>query len=639
MVSGIKSLYGILFMAGTILLSFPQVSMGRDWNIDSLKVELENLAKEQVPALNEIISITVTDVTIEEFLRAVANSSGLNINVDPALEIRVVNNFSNVRVLDILVFLCEQYDIDLVFIGNILSVKKTPVRDEITPETIGIHRDTVTDLYSLDYVNKELGRVAKEITKFTGYNVVLAPGVEKIPVSGYIRDKPFKDAIEKFAFSNNLSLRVTDDQFYIIEPISRGEDQGQKQPPQRGRQSKENEKDTYILDVKVFGNDKISVTAADAPLEEVIRRVSEESSNYYFFTSPVTGTITLQIAGANYEEFLDNTLKGSKYIYQKSKGVYVIGEEANYHLKDFRVIRFQNRTIEKLTEFIPEDLSNGIQIKEFPELNSFLISGPGVHLAKLEAFIQELDQVVPVILIDVIIVDVKKSFIVSTGIEAGIGDEPVETKGKVFPEVNIQMGSKTINDIINSFNGFGWTNLGNVTPNFYMTLRAMEDQGFLDVRSTPRLSTLNGHEASMSVGETEFYLEEQSNIIGTQNPQVETIKVYKSVIAELKVTIKPIVAGDEQITLDIVVEQSDFTERISKYSPPGSVTRKFESSIRVKNQDVILLGGLEQKSSRESSTGTPVLSRIPVLKWIFSSRTKERSNTKLNIFIKPTIIG
>jgi type IV pilus assembly protein PilQ len=638
MVNKLKSFYGILIIAGVILLSFPENILGSDRDIDSLKVQLENLAKSEVPALNEIISITVADVTIEEFLRAVANSSGLNINVDPALEIRVVNNFSNVRVLDILLFLYEQYDIDLFFIGNIISVKKPFRREDITPERIGINHDTVTDLYSLDYVNEELGRVAKEITKFTGHNVVLAPGVEKIPVSGYIRNKPFGEALEKFAFSNNLALRVTEDQFYILEPTPRGEE-GQKQPPQRDRQSRENEKDTYVLEVKVFGNDKISVTAVEAPIEEAIRKVSEESGNYYFFTSPITGTITLQIAGASFEEFLENTLKGSKYIYQIAQGIYVIGEEANYHLKDFRVIRFQNRTVEKLTEFIPEDLSQGLQIKEFPELNSFLISGSGVQVAKLEAFIRELDQVVPVILIDVIIVDVKKSYIISTGIEAGIGDQPVETKGKVFPEVDIQMGSKTINDIINSFNGFGWTNLGNVTPNFYLTLKAMEDQGFLDVRSTPRLSTLNGHEATMSVGETEFYLEEQSNIIGTQNPQVETIKVYKSVNAELKVTIKPIVAGDEQITLDIVVEQSDFTERISKYSPPGSVTRKFESSIRVKNQDVILLGGLEQKSSRESASGTPILSRIPGLKWIFSSRTKERSSTKLNIFIKPTIIG
>jgi type IV pilus assembly protein PilQ len=148
MVKKLKSFYGILIIAGVILLSFPEYILGSDRDIDSLKVKLENLAKSEVPALNEIISITVADVTIEEFLRAVANSSGLNINVDPALEIRVVNNFSNVRVLDILLFLYEQYDIDLSYIGNIITIKKPPRREDITPETVGIHKDTITDLFS-----------------------------------------------------------------------------------------------------------------------------------------------------------------------------------------------------------------------------------------------------------------------------------------------------------------------------------------------------------------------------------------------------------------------------------------------------------------------------------------------------------
>jgi type IV pilus assembly protein PilQ len=638
MANRLKSFYPILLVGAGILLSFTEYARGSDRNIDSLKIELEDLANKEVPALNETIDITVTDVTIEEFLRAVANSSGLNINVDPGLDIKVVNNFNNVRVLDILLFLYEQYDIDLSYVGNIIIVKKPLKNEEITPDRVGIHHDTVTDLYSMDYVDQELGRVAKEITKFTGYNVILAPGVEQNPVSGYIRDKPFKEALEKFAFSNNLALRVTEDEFYIIEPVP-GDEKAQRQPTQQDRQVRQPEKDTYVLDVNVFGNGRINVNAIDAPLDETIRMVSEQSGNHFFLTSPVTGTVTLQIAGASYREFLDNILKGSQYIYQKDQNIYVIGEEANYQLKDFKVIQLRNRTIETLAEFIPEDLSQGLQIKEFPELNSFLISGPNVQVTKLETFIREIDHVVPVILIDIIIVDIKKSYILSTGIEAGISDQPVETNGRVFPDVDVQMGSKTLNDIINNFNGFGWTNLGNVTPNFYMTLKAMEDQGLLNVRSTPRLSTLNGHEATMSIGELEYYLEEKSNIIGTQNPQVETIKVYKSVNAELIVTIKPIMAGDEQITLDITVEQSDFTERISKYAPPGSVTRKFESSIRVRNQDVILLGGLEEKSSRESARGTPFLSRIPGLKWIFSSRTKERSNTKLSIFIKPTIIG
>ena len=78
---------------------------------------------------------------------------------------------------------------------------------------------------------------------------------------------------------------------------------------------------------------------------------------------------------------------------------------------------------------------------------------------------------------------------------------------------------------------------------------------------------------------------------------------------------------------------------ISQFAPPGTVTRKFESLIRVRNQEMIILGGLEEKSSREASSGTPLLSRIPILKWIFSSRTKETGDSKLNIFIRPTIIA
>ena len=86
------------------------------------------------------------------------------------------------------------------------------------------------------------------------------------------------------------------------------------------------------------------------------------------------------------------------------------------------------------------------------------------------------------------------------------------------------------------------------------------------------------------------------------------------------------------------MEQSDFTARISPQAPPGSVSRKFTSMIRVGNEEMVLLGGLEEKGVNDSGSGVPLLSRIPVLKWLFSSRTRSYNKTKLNIFIKPTIL-
>ena len=99
------------------------------------------------------------------------------------------------------------------------------------------------------------------------------------------------------------------------------------------------------------------------------------------------------------------------------------------------------------------------------------------------------------------------------------------------------------------------------------------------------------------------------------------------------------VSGDGQITLDINVVQSTFNGiKVADEAPPGMNSREFNSIIRVKNQDLVILGGLEKQVKNDSGTGVPVLSRIPILKWFFSTRKREDSKNKLTILNKPTVI-
>jgi type IV pilus assembly protein PilQ len=91
--------------------------------------------------------------------------------------------------------------------------------------------------------------------------------------------------------------------------------------------------------------------------------------------------------------------------------------------------------------------------------------------------------------------------------------------------------------------------------------------------------------------------------------------------------------------MEVSVKQSSFTQRISPTAPPGNITRDFQSLVRVKNGETVILGGLEENTDNESSTGTPFLSRVPILKWFFSSRNKTKSKDKLTIFIKATIVN
>ena len=115
---------------------------------------------------------------------------------------------------------------------------------------------------------------------------------------------------------------------------------------------------------------------------------------------------------------------------------------------------------------------------------------------------------------------------------------------------------------------------------------------------------------------------------------------YIPINADLSIAIKPMVSGDNQITLSINVVQSSFnSKRIDEEAPPGMNTREFNSIVRVKNQDLVILGGLEENVKNDSGSGVPFLARVPIIKWFFSKKTRTKSKKKLSVLIKPTILN
>ena len=99
-------------------------------------------------------------------------------------------------------------------------------------------------------------------------------------------------------------------------------------------------------------------------------------------------------------------------------------------------------------------------------------------------------------------------------------------------------------------------NLGRVTPNFYLSLKALEENGTIRLQSTPKLSTLNGHEATLTSGEKQYYKEIQNNYYGTQNPIQSESYTWKSVDANLSIKVTPYVSEDRHLTLEIEFEQT-----------------------------------------------------------------------------------
>ena len=206
--------------------------------------------------------------------------------------------------------------------------------------------------------------------------------------------------------------------------------------------------------------------------------------------------------------------KGTDYTFHQQDGVYLIGDHKQEGLRTIKMVQLQHRSLDTVLAMIPAEWKRGIEIKEFREQNSLLISGSGSQITEVENFIKQLDVIVPVVLIEVTLIDINKSRTVSTGISAGVKDS-VKTGGTLLPGTNFTFSASSINDFLSSVSKWSSVNLGHVVPNFYLTLNALESRGNVEVRSVPRLSALNGHSATLSIGNTIYYKNNTKNVTPT----------------------------------------------------------------------------------------------------------------------------
>jgi type IV pilus assembly protein PilQ len=636
----------IKIIVTVFLFAFCFVAKSQD-RFAILEQKLIELSKTS-PGLNEKVDLSINGSSIQEFIRAIAASNNLNVNVDPTLDVKISNNFSKVTAQDVFLFLCKSYNLDITFVGPIMSFVKyippaAPIKT-ITAKKINVTYEPTAALLSFDLQNDTLSQAAKEITKQTGKNIIFSPDLSGKIVNGYVQSMPMNSALEKLAFANDMKVSMTPDNFYIFEKKTPVVDPKANVNSNGVNNSNfgltnTNSKNGTNMSVK---DGLVSVDAQNIAISELVASVSKELGKEYFLFNELKGNTSLKIVDATYDDFLRLLFNGTDFTFKKEDKIYLFGDRNLEGLRQSKLITLKNRTIEKVLEFIPAELKKGVDIKSFPDLNGLIVSGSQPRINELEAFVRQIDLVVPLVHIEVIIADVRKSNTISTGISAGIGAKPAAaTQGGLVPQVDLSLNATAINNLISGINGFGVINLGSVTPNFYLTIKALEEQGALKIRSTPQIATLNGHEAKLKVGSTVYYLEVQNNLINTNNnsnTNITQTQQYKSLDADLSITINPQVSGDEQITMSVGVTQSSFTERISETAPPGKLNRDFQSLVRVKNGEMIMLGGLEENSTSNSGKGLPLISRIPVLKWIFGNRTKSKTENKLTIFIKPTII-
>ena len=89
--------------------------------------------------------------------------------------------------------------------------------------------------------------------------------------------------------------------------------------------------------------------------------------------------------------------------------------------------------------------------------------------------------------------------------------------------------------------------------------------------------------------------------------------------------------------LSILTSRDSFDFSRSVLGTPPKNTRETQTNLIVKNGETIVIGGIYTEEGSDSEAGVPLLSKIPLLGWLFKKETKTKDKTELLIFITPYI--
>lgn len=616
-------------------------------NLEAFQKKMEELS-ETKKGLNKSIRIDLTGLPLYDFLTTLAEEHELNVSVDPKLNQIVNSNFFDVKVTDVFSFLIREHNLEVDVMNNILIFnKKKEVVEEAKPKplkTIDVSYNKNNNFLSVKLKNDSLPRVAQAITDASRKNVFLAPDTKDMKVSAYILNRPFDQVLDMMAKSNSLLVEKDENNNYYLQknksPTTEPTNTTRTNPRRRSNtNSSSSVKNSGSFQVSVNPQGFLNVKSYEGDANDIIIEAADKLGiNIAMYDTPEGVNATLIANGISFDDLLDHLFIGENYTYKIVDDLYVIGEHTTEGLRTTELIKLENRSIENVFNSLPSSLTERLEVKEFMELNGFVVSGSKLYIDEFKDYMREIDVVVPVIQIEVIIVQYQKSYDIRTGLRAGIDKEARTTQGVLFPTSDVTLNSSSVNGLIDAFNGLGLINLGKVTEDFYLNLRALEDNALIKLSSTPKLVTINSHEASSTIGETEYYFEQNNQLINQGiNNNVLQSGTWKSTEANLGITITPFVSKDENVTLTISVERSSFLARIGENAPPGKATQQFDTMISVRNNEMILLGGLDELENENSATGLPFFARVPILSWFVSSKRKRKEKSKLHIFIKPTV--
>jgi general secretion pathway protein D len=183
-------------------------------------------------------------------------------------------------------------------------------------------------------------------------------------------------------------------------------------------------------------------------------------------------------------------------------------------------------------------------------------------------------------------------------------------------------------------------------PGFAVLFNLNEFRDVVNVLSTPQILTSDNKEAEILVGQNVPFISQSSTTtgLGVTTTGTSVQGVVNSIVRQdvgIILRITPQITEGDHVKLDIYLENSTVVNQPTQITVSVGPTinkRSTKTSVVVKDNQIVVIGGLLQDSTEDQITKVPFLGDIPLLGQLFQSRSTSKQKTNLIVFLNPHVI-
>lgn len=286
-----------------------------------------------------------------------------------------------------------------------------------------------------------------------------------------------------------------------------------------------------------------------------------------------------------------------------SAGAYSASESRRVYLKYLRAV--------DALDLLPNFLMQYLRADEGS--NSIVVTGPGPLADRVAEDLAKLDVPSPEVLVEVVTVEYTSGHDLARALqlERYLGD----------------FGAAL--DSLTGDLGFLW--LEGLPEGWVAVLNNLETDTSTKLISSASARVLNGHNAFIGAGEQRFAIFEHVD--------EAFVEAYLgSVWTTSFISVQPVVGSGDEVILGMGVVARTLRGRDPRTDLPIVALRRANGTLRIKDGQTIVLGGIVSESEDEQERSIPILGDLPIIGGLFRSVDRARSHTRLAFFVTPHII-